>query len=44
MFYILANLNNNIKRLDEELGRSRSTVHLLAREFREKISNAPDPV
>lgn len=46
MFYIFANLDNkSVKRLSEELGRARSTVHLLAREFRETLaSNVPDPV
>lgn len=46
MFYIFANLDNkSVKRLAEELGRARSTVHLLAREFRETLaSTVSDPV
>lgn len=46
MFYIFANLDKkSVKRLSEELGRARSTVHLLVREFRETLaSKVSDPV
>ena len=46
MFYILANLDNKtVKRLSEELGHSRSTIHLIAKEFREKLAlNMSEPV
>jgi len=45
MFYILANLDNkSVKRLSEELGRTRQSVHRLAKEFRQDLaSSAPDP-
>ena len=46
IFYILAHLDKkSIKRLAGELGRSRSTVHLLAKKFRENLASAaPDPI
>lgn len=46
MIYILTNMDKkSVKRLSEELGRSRSTVHYLAKEFRQDLaSSAPDPI
>jgi transposase-like protein len=46
IFYILAHLDKkSVKRLAEELGHSRSTVHLLAKKFRENLAvSAPDPI
>lgn len=46
IFYILTNMDKkSVKRLSEELGRSRSTVHLLVREFRRNLaSSASDPI
>ena len=46
MFYILANLDNkSVKRLSEELGRTRQSVYRLAKEFRQDLaSSAPDPI
>jgi hypothetical protein len=46
MFYILTNLDKkSVKRLSEELGRTRQSVYRLAKEFRQDLaSSAPDPI
>ena len=45
-FYILANLDKkSVKRLSEELGRTRQSVYRLAKEFKQDLaSSAPDPI
>lgn len=46
VFYIIFNLDKkSIKRLSEELGHKRDSIHRLAKDFKESLTkNLPDPI